>query len=181
MPISEKTYRQVALEDSDSNCELYCGQLRLQPGKTAEQNDLMLELAFVLHGQLDRSEFRVRSNSGRVRRSPKNYYVPDVFVVPTALEQAQRGTRALECYNEPLPLVVEIWSISTGEYDVETKLVEYQRRGDLEIWRIHPYERTLTTWRRQLDGSYTETLITDGTVEPIELPGVKVDPDALFE
>ena len=25
----------------------------------------------------------------------------------------------------------------------ETKLREYQLRGDAEIWRIHPYERTL--------------------------------------
>jgi Uma2 family endonuclease len=44
----------------------------------------------------------------------------------------------LELYVEPLPLVVEVWSPSTGQYDVDEKLPEYQRRGDLEIWRFHP-------------------------------------------
>ena len=60
----------------------------------------------------------------------------------------------LEVYDQPLPLVVEVWSRSTGDYDVEEKLAVYQQRGDLEIWRIHPYERTLTAWRRLPDGSY---------------------------
>ncbi len=35
-----------------------------------------------------------------------------------------------------------------GRVDVESKLPDYRRRGDLEVWRIHPYERTLTAWRR---------------------------------
>ena len=64
----------------------------------------------------------------------------------------------LEVYDQPLPLVVEVWSRSTGDYDVEEKLAVYQQRGDLEIWRIHPYERTLTAWRRLPDGSYEETI-----------------------
>ena len=79
-----------------------------------------------------------------------------------------------------MPLVVEVWSPSTGDYDVETKLQEYQRRGDLEIWRIHPYEQTLTAWRRQPDGSYTETLYRGGRVQPVALPNVTIDLDDLF-
>jgi Uma2 family endonuclease len=63
---------------------------------------------------------------------------------------------------------------------VETKLVEYRRRGDLEIWRVHPYERTLTTWVRQSDGSYTETMYRSGRVRPSVLPGVEIDLDGLF-
>jgi Uma2 family endonuclease len=54
----------------------------------------------------------------------------------------------LEIYDEPLPLVAEVWSPSTGGYDVLAKLPEYRRRGDTEIWLLHPYERTLTAWRR---------------------------------
>jgi Uma2 family endonuclease len=86
----------------------------------------------------------------------------------------------LETYTESLPLVVEIWSPSTGQYDLQTKLHEYQRRGDLEIWRIHPYERTLTAWRRQPDGSYAESTHTNGTVKPVALPNVSIDLDGLF-
>ncbi len=69
---------------------------------------------------------------------------------------------------------------SPGEYDVDTKVREYQRRGDLEIWRIHPYERTLTAWRRQPDGSYTASTYGGGIVHPVALPNVAIDLDALF-
>jgi Uma2 family endonuclease len=77
-------------------------------------------------------------------------------------------------------LVVEVWSPSTGGYDIDAKLPTYRARGDREIWRIHPYERTLTTWRRQPDGSYAETVHRGGTIEPIAVPGVTIDLDALF-
>jgi Uma2 family endonuclease len=91
------------------------------------------------------------------------------------------GRQVLESYDTPLPLVVEIWSRSTGDYDIETKLREYQRRGDLEIWRIHPYERTLTAWRRQPDGSYAESFHTEGIVHPIALPNVTIELDRFFD
>ncbi len=63
---------------------------------------------------------------------------------------------------------------------MDSKLPEYQRRGDLEIWRVHPVERTLTMWRRNDDGSYIELIVTAGAVQPIGLPGVTIDLDALF-
>jgi Uma2 family endonuclease len=104
------------------------------------------------------------------------------MVIPVALEQAQRGRPGtLETYDDPLPLVVEIWSPSTGDYDVDTKLPEYQARGDLEIWRIHPFERTLTTWVRQADGRYVETVYSGSVVRPRFLPNVEIDLGQLFE
>jgi Uma2 family endonuclease len=141
----------------------------------------MYELGFSLGQQLDRSQFRIRVNAGRLRRTAENFFIPDVLVVPRELERAQRGIMRLEYYPEPLPLVVEVWSPSTGDYDVETKLVEYQRRGDLEIWRIHPYEHTLTAWVRQPDGTYSQTVYTGGVVRPSALPGVEIDFDRLFD
>jgi Uma2 family endonuclease len=77
--------------------------------------------------------------------------------------------------------VVEVWSPSTGDYDVDAKLPVYQQRGDLEIWRIHPYERTLTAWRRQPNGSYQETIHREGVVKPAALPGVAIDLGPLFD
>ena len=73
-----------------------------------------------------------------------------------------------------------MWSRSTGDYDVEEKLAVYQQRGDLEIWRIHPYERTLTAWRRLPDGSYDETIHHEGVTRPTALPSVEIDLAALF-
>ena len=182
MPVSETTYRQVALEDPSGHWELHCGVLRQKPGMSFEHSNVTFRLAFSLAQQLDEREFVVRPNMGRVRRSVQNYYIPDLFVVPAELVREGRSERpsALEFYAASLPLVVEVWSPSTGDYDVDEKLPEYQRRGDLEIWRIHPYERTLIAWRRQPDGTYTESLYRGGTVQPVALPGVTIDLDALF-
>lgn len=51
------------------------------------------------------------------------YDVPDFAVIPAALIRAVRATPgSLDACAAPLPLVVEIWSPSTGEYDIEGKL-----------------------------------------------------------
>jgi Uma2 family endonuclease len=181
MPVSEQTFKQVALEDPEGHWELHCGHLRQKPGMSFEHNDIMINLALQLGTQLDRAEFRVRCNAGHVQRASVSFYIPDVFVMPIDLARTQMGTRALEVYGSPLPLVVEIWSPSTGGYDVRAKLAEYKLRGDLEIWLIHPYEHTLTAWQRQPDGSYSETKHDEGIIEPVALPGVTIDFDALFE
>jgi Uma2 family endonuclease len=181
MPISAETYERVALEDDDRVWELHCGRLVEKPGVTVEHADVLNMLAVMLGRQLDPGRYRVRANTSRTRWSPAGYFVPDVCVVPDELAQKLRGTGALEVYTDPLPFVAEVWSPSTGRYDVNTKLPEYQRRGDAEIWRIHPYERTLITWRRQADGTYTETVLTEGAIEPIALPNVRIDLASLFD
>jgi Uma2 family endonuclease len=180
MPVSEATYLTLALEDPEGHWELVCGRLRQKPGMTAAHNHVMAKLFFFLMSQLDQAVYAVRSNAGHIRRSSESYYIPDVYVVPIELERAQMASRTLEVYSAPLPLVVEVWSPSTGEYDVDNKLREYQQRGDLEIWRIHPYERTLTSWVRQADGTYTSVIYTEGSVSPAALPGVVIDLARLF-
>jgi Uma2 family endonuclease len=181
--MSEKSYRQVALEDPNGQWELHDGALVRKPNMSFEHNYILRRLDRQLGRQLDEREFDVRANLGRVRLPSASYYIPDVYVVPTMLVQQERRRRprALEVYDAPLPLVVEVWSPSTGEYDVESKLPEYRRRGDLEIWRIHPFDHTLTAWRRQPDGTYTEEVYRAGKVRPVALSGVTIDLDMLFE
>jgi Uma2 family endonuclease len=183
MPISDGTYERVALEDPEGQWELVCGQLRRRPGMTAEHAHVQDVLDDILHAQLHRNEFAIRVNTGRLRISTGTCYVPDLCVIPRAVEQRKRreGSKGLEIYAEPMPLVVEVWSPSAGEYDVEEKLREYQWRRDLEIWRIHPYEKTLTAWRLQPDGTYSETLYRSGAVEAAALPAVRVDLESLFD
>ena len=181
MPVSERTFLQLALEDPN-RWELHCGNLRRKPDMTAEHNHVASVLFFRLRQQLDWSQFEVRLSMGHVRHSAERYYIPDVFVIPIELFRPLRGQRnVLEAYDAPLPLVVEVWSPSTGDFDVDSKLPEYQRRGDVEIWRIHPFDRTLTAWRRQPDGSYVEAHYTGGAVQPIALSGVTIDLDTLFD
>ena len=181
-PMSEEAYQQFALGDPQGQWELYRGQLREKPGMSVEHGGITDNLLVVLYSQLDRNEYRIRTTHARLRRSADTYYVPDIAVIPTAFVQAlldQPGS--LDAYPEPLPLVVEIWSPSTGQYDINEKLPDYQARGDLEIWYVHPYERTLTTWRRQSQGTYTETVYGGGNVRPESLPGVVINLATLFD
>ena len=149
---------------------------------TARHGDVMDSLVRLLHLQLDPNEYRLRTQHARLRRSSDTYYIPDIAVIPTTTAQAliDQPGETLDAYPEALPLVVEVWSPSTGRYDIYQKLPDYQARGDLEIWYIHPFERTLTAWRRQPDGGYTESVYRGGTVHPQSLPGVAIDLELLF-
>jgi Uma2 family endonuclease len=181
MPVSEEQFRQIALDDPQGHWELYCGQPRQKPPMTHQHDDCGFYLAVQLANQLERKQFNVRFNAGHVRVPDANYYIPDVFVIPRELFEPLLGTYVLEWYEKPLPLVVEVWSPSTGQYDLNVKLRDYQRRGDLEIWLIHPYDRTLRAWVRQPDGSYVESTYNRGLVQPVALPNVTIDLDALFD
>jgi Uma2 family endonuclease len=104
-----------------------------------------------------------------------------VVVIPAALQiPYEDDPRAFNAFAEPLPLVIEVWSRTTAAYDLATKLQAYRARGDAEIWFIHPYEQTLTTWRRQTDGAYVEERYRGGTVPVTSLPEVSVDLDLLL-
>ena len=149
---------------------------------TWEHGGIVALLGRSLLLRLDWAEYQVRFNEGRVRKPTETIFIPDLLVVPTTYGEPFRGRPGtLAIFSDPLPLVVEVWSPSTGDYDVDTKLPVYQLRGDLEIWRIHPYERTLTSWQRQPDGSYAATLHQGGIVVPIALPGVTIDLNALWD
>lgn len=179
--MNEEAYRRLAREQPDRQWELHHGRAREKPGMSAEHNDLMFQLGYRLQLRLDPAAFRVRVNAGRLRRPATTSYIPDVAVLPADVERAERrGPGHLETYDAPLPLVVEVWSPSTGDYDVTEKLAEYQARGDGEIWLLHPYERTLTAWRRQPDGTYQDAIFRGGLVRPVFLPDVAIDLDALF-
>ncbi len=179
--MTDEVYQHFVLSGIEGRWELHDGRLVEKPGVSWEHGDVVVELAYRLRHQLQRSEHRVFIES-RVRRSEATIFLPDLMVVPTAYGNPFRGRPGtLAIFSDPLPLVVEVWSRSTGGYDVVAKLPIYQQRGDREIWLIHPYERTITAWQRQPDGSYVESLHRDGIVRPVALPGVEISLDALFE
>ena len=178
--MSEAAYEQFVLSGPDGVWELHDGRLVEKPGMTWEHGDIASHLGYLLQRQLDRAEYRV-SHEWRVRRPGGTIFVPDLVVVPIAYGEPFRGRPGvLAIFTDPLPLIVEVWSASTGDDDVDGKLPVYRQRGDLEIWRIHPYERTLTAWRRQTDGSYIETVHPEGIMRPAALPDIVIDLAALF-
>jgi Uma2 family endonuclease len=179
--ISEREYQELVLNEPDRLWELWDGIPREKSLMSMLHNDVAAYLGAALINQLDPRVYRVNINGDRARISARSYYIPDVIVIPAAYKRPyQHDPRAVGAHAEPLPLVVEIWSRTTGHYDFATKLQGYRERGDQEIWFIHPYERTLLAWRKEADGTYRETLYEGGTVPVASLPGVSVDLDALF-
>lgn len=181
MALSAEQYEHLILSDPDETWELVDGRLREKPTMTIGHEDAALELVFTLMSKLDRREYRVGHNGSRTKRAEHSYFVPDVVVFRVAdIAAAVANPRAVDAHAVPAVLVVEVWSPSTGDYDIAGKLPEYRDRGDLEIWLLNPFERTLTVWRRQPDGTYSEVMVHGGTITPAELPGVTIDLDALF-
>jgi Uma2 family endonuclease len=180
MLVKDALLEALARPGTEDRLEVHDGQLREKPSMTFAHGSASFYLGLQLGNQLDRTEYVVRVNHGRLRRTEKTYYIPDVYVIPMAIITPERAeSRELEIYDEPLPFVAEFWSPSTGDYDVVSKLPEYKRRGDAEIWLVHPFELTVTAWRRQPDSDYTETVYRDGQVQLWALPGVTIDLDAL--
>jgi Uma2 family endonuclease len=178
--MSEEQYQQFVLAQPNGQWELHDGRLVEKPGMTFRHGQIPILLGHFLLSQLDRDAYAVVSEL-RVRKSSATVFMPDLMVVPTAYSEEIRDRPVLAIFSDPLPLVVEVWSPSTGDYDVDAKVPVYQQRGDLEIWRIHPYERTVTSWQRQPDGSYQETIHRGGIVTPVALPGVAIDLETLFQ
>jgi Uma2 family endonuclease len=178
--IDETAYEHFVLNGAEGAWELHDGRLVEKPGMTWNHGRIVARLSYLLQDQLDEARFEVRINEGRVRREDDTILIPDLLVVPSAYGREFLDRLTLAVLTPPLPLVVEVWSPSTGGYDVDSKIPVYQQRGDLEIWRIHPFERTLTRWVRQLDGTYRESVHVGGTIELAALPEVTIDLDRLF-
>jgi Uma2 family endonuclease len=179
--LSEQEYRELALGDDDRVWELWDGVPVKKPPMSMRHDDIAAYLGHQLMNQLDRKVYRVNINGGKTRYTARNFLVPDVVVIPAALKRPfGDDPDAFNAFAEPFPLVVEIWSRTTGGYDIAAKLPIYRARGDLEIWFLHPTERTLTVWRRQPDGSYEEAVYTGGIVPIVSLPGSSVDLDDLL-
>jgi Uma2 family endonuclease len=179
--VSQATYQTLSLEDQDNQWELWDGRLLEKPSMSFAQNEIMAELGFMLRSQLAHADFMVRVNAGRLRRGDRTYYIPDVMVIPRGAAANRPEPASIEIYDQPLPFVAEVWSPSTGDYDIDNKIPGYQVRGDLEIWRLHPYERTLTEWRRQENGGYDKSIQKGGVVHLVGLPGVVIDLDEVFK
>ena len=149
---------------------------------SAMHDDNASYLGFLLQSQLDRGVFRIHVQSAKLGYTARNYFIPDVAGIPAPLVLPRLSEpMAFNDYSDPLPLVVEIWSRTTGGYDFAARLPVYRQRGDREIMYIQPYEPTLSAWRRQPDGTYAEERYRGGIVPVLSLPSVTIDLDALLK
>lgn len=87
---SEEAYRRIAFGDPQGHLELHHGFLREKPGMSVDHGHIMTRLMRLLDSQLDWGEFQLRVSHARLRVSAGDYYVPDMVVIPTAMEQTLR-------------------------------------------------------------------------------------------
>jgi Uma2 family endonuclease len=181
LELSAAEYEQLILSEPDEIWELVRGRLREKPTMAVQHGRAAVRLVGQLDVQLDPNDHLVSTNHARLKRVDRSYIVPDVVVIRMANivgDLTSPGT--VDAHAAPALLVVEVWSPSTGDYDIEEKLRGYQERGDLEIWRLHPYRRELTVWRRQPDQSYIKEVLHGGTIKLHALPDVVIILDRLF-
>ena len=179
MAVSPATYEQVALEDDDATWEYVCGRLREKPAMIQAHNDVAFTSPTTWRRNWTARCSRYAA-TGRLQTHARNAYVADVAVVPVEASRVHAGTGRLENYTGPLPFVAEVWSPSTGGYDIATKIPDYIERGDEVIWRGHPYEKSVRAWTRETDGSYCETEHSGGRAPIASLAGVSIELDVLF-
>ena len=90
---------------------------------SVEHGGIMMEQALSLGTQLKRDEYEFRINHAKLMRSELPCDVPDLAVISAGLIRALPATPgSLDAYAAPPPLVVETWSPSTGDSDIERKL-----------------------------------------------------------
>jgi Uma2 family endonuclease len=113
--MTEHEYERFILSGVSGQWELHDGRLVEKPGMSWEQSDVAAFFGHLLQIQLDRGEYRVFIE-GRTRNPVGSVLMPDVLVVPAEYGEAFRGRPGtLAIFSQPLPLIVEIWSISTGD------------------------------------------------------------------
>ena len=178
--LTDQDFEAFLLSGIEGLWELHDGVLVEKPATSWDHQVVMINLAVQLNRQLAREAFRVQVES-RVRRPEATVLQPDVMVIPDDYgDEFRNQPGRLAIFSKPLPLVAEVWSVSTGESDVTARLPIYMQRGDEEIWLIHPYEKTVTSWRRQPDGTSISSVHHEGTVRLAALPDVVIDAVELF-
>lgn len=171
------TYERLAVLDEFKRTELWDGVPVEKPSMGHGHGDVMVALVAAIDHQLDFGRARLRVNHARLAIPGGSCYIPDIAILPAA---AFGAIGDADLFHEPAMLVAENWSPSTGTYDVNVKFPSYMARGDVELWRVHPLERTVTRWVRMPDGRYEETTIAAGRIELAALPGVGVDLASIF-
>jgi Uma2 family endonuclease len=175
--MSAEKYERFAVGTGGKGWELVDGRLRERPLMTIGHGHAAFELSYALWRQLDHEEFRVGHNFPRLKHGERTYLIPDVVVHHARLpDGAEPDPWALDLQISPVLLVVEvICPYAASHYDFEGKIRDYRARGDREVWRLDPFERTLVAWRIRPDGSCSGDTLLGGPVAPIATPEVTVN------
>jgi Uma2 family endonuclease len=84
--LSEQEYRKLAEHDPERNWELWDGVPVEKPPMSMKHDNESFLLGHFLQNQLDWRVYRVNVNGGKTRYTERNFYIPDVVVIPASYQ-----------------------------------------------------------------------------------------------
>lgn len=140
--------------------------------------ELYLQIRLALEGKRCRAyvaPFDVRlPKAGETDDQIDTVVQPDVLIVCDLNKLDVRGMRGAPDW------LAEVLSPTTASHDQIVKLPVYERAGVLEVWLIHPTDRTLTIYRLE-SGRYGRPIVHQlkGRTTMSAISGVSIDWDRL--
>jgi Uma2 family endonuclease len=123
------------------------------------------------------AEYRFLDKPNTTKKGRKPSRQPDVSFV-----RQEKLPERFRSYPEIAPdLAVEVVSPSDKYYEIEAKIVEYQKAGVKLVWMVHPYSRQVDLYR--LENALRPQIYMGGDELDGEdvIPGFKLAVSAIFD
>lgn len=170
---SLEEYEHAATEDS--RIELIDEMLVMHAPASERHEDLFRFLVRVIDGYAeDRRLGKVYGSRMAMILGAKRRFEPDLAFV--RLENLGRVTPT--SIQGPADLIIEILSPATRDYDLNEKRRAYADGGVPEYWMIDPDSRRLFVDR---PAGRRHAELTEGVIEPLALPGLRLDVSWLWQ
>ncbi|MGP3911644.1 Uma2 family endonuclease [Nonomuraea sp. 10N515B] len=161
--------------DDGNRYELFNGSLLVSPAPTPPHQLAITNVLLIL--QRAAPPHLVTLTNVNLRVTDKDYYIPDVVVVP----RSSVKTVGLMFTPRDMLLAVEVGSSSTRDRDEALKAFAYAKAGIPTYWRIEPEEGPTLYVYELNGGTYdTPTAYKAGAVADLKIPfPIRFDPAEL--
>ena len=164
------------MPDDGYRYEIINGELLVSPSPTTHHQRLVYALSRMIGDVVDQDRLgRILPGPVDVRLGMHTIVVPDLLFIRAERLAIDKKTLV----DGPPDLVVEIASPSTRGRDNVQKAAVYAEAGVPEYWQPDPEQQT---FRMQVlsDGIYHDVAPVDGRFHSTVIPGLVIDPTALF-
>jgi Uma2 family endonuclease len=171
------TYEEWLELPEERNEEIVNGEIRIMPMAKFGHAMIVTNLNHQLFGQLDRKKYVVLTGSWGlvIQPEPLTCRAPDLAVFERS------AIREVDGYIRSAPdLLVEVLSPRNTPKDIRLKTVEYSSLGVPEFWIVNPDRRNVEILLFEDGHLRRKTMVTEGALRPVRLPGVSIDIEAIW-
>lgn len=167
----------LQMPDDGNRYEIIGGELIVSPSPQWNHQRCAYLLTRLIGDYVDSRQLgQVFFAPNDVRLSPHDIVEPDLIYIRADRLDIYRGRKAVQ--GEP-DMVVEIISPSSRKTDLGRKFDLYAASGIPEYWLVDPVTRRFQLFVLRDDG-YVSVAEVDGRLHSEAIPGLVVDPAALF-